>query len=83
MKEMEDFKRPDHNDFRTSEELRKLEWSGIRGNSITTDVECWIKGEIVFSVSKAEMMTNPLIFEQKYADFFGLEHASKQEPIKK
>ncbi len=41
-----DFKRPNHNDFRDSLELRKENFSGVRRNSLTREWEIWILGEI-------------------------------------
>lgn len=42
----EDFKRSNHNDFATSSELRKRQYSGMRMNSIAQELEIWVVGEI-------------------------------------
>ena len=63
--EMEDFKRPNHPDFMTSGELKKMKFNGIRSNSITEDLECWIEGEVVVVSSKLARSINPNDFEQK------------------
>ena len=41
----ENFKRPDHNDFKDSSELRKERFSGVRNNSISHEWEIWVEGE--------------------------------------
>lgn len=41
----EQYKRPDHNDFRSSEELKKLQFTGVRRNSITEEWEIWLLGD--------------------------------------
>ena len=43
---MEDFKRPDHNDFKDFYELTKDKFSGVRHNSISNEIEIWVLGEI-------------------------------------
>ena len=70
-KRLEDFKRPNHPDFMDSSELKKEKWSGIRNNSLTEDLECWIEGEVVVVSSKLARSINPNDFEQKYAEYFG------------
>ena len=69
--EMEDFKRPNHPDFMTSGELRAKKFNGIRSNSLTEDIECWIEGEVVVCSSKLARTINPNDFEEKYAEYFG------------
>lgn len=70
--EMEDFKRPDHNDFSTASELAKKRFNGIRHNSISNDIEMWVMGEVVFSCSETERALAPGIWEKKFKDYFGL-----------
>ena len=79
MAEMEDFKRPNHPDFKDSSELKKDKFNGIRHNSLTDDIECWIEGEVVFFSSKLARSINPNDFEQKYAEYFGFYNAEIQK----
>lgn len=72
---MTDFKRPNHPDFMDSSELKKMKFNGIRSNSVTEDLECWIEGEVVVVSSKLARSINPQDFEQKYADYFGFYNA--------
>ena len=76
--EMEDFKRPEHTDFMTTSELKKAEWSGVRNNSISEEVECWILGEIVFKSTVAEMLLNPNDFDNKYKNHFGFYNVKRE-----
>ena len=41
-----DSKRPDHPDFMDTNELKKREFSGIRYNSLSEQLEIWRDGEI-------------------------------------
>lgn len=69
---MEDFKRPNHPDFLTSSELKEKRWSGIRNNSISNEREVWVNGQCVLSMSNVVCETQPVLWEQKYADVFSL-----------
>ena len=73
--EIEDFKRPNHPDFMTASELKKAGWNGIRTNSVTEDIECWVEGEVVFFSSKLARSINEHDFEEKYAEYFGFHNA--------
>lgn len=42
----ENFKRPDHDSFKTAEELAKAKWTGMRENNLALEYEFWILGEI-------------------------------------
>lgn len=72
---MEDFKRPNHPDFKTGSELRAMRWSGIRQNSITDEREVWVQGQCVMTMSNIVCETNPALWEKKYAEVFDLKHA--------
>lgn len=50
----EGYQRPDHDDFATSAELKKREFTGTRNNSITGNFEFWFFGEVVKEVTQAE-----------------------------
>ncbi len=70
----ENFKRPLHPDFMTTEELKKLPFTGLRQNEIAQQVEFWIVGEIVASVTFAEMRSDPFAvakMQAQYGDFKG------------
>lgn len=70
----EEFKRPDHEDFMTAAELSKARFSGVRHNSISQDMECWVEGEIKFSVSAVERSIDPNAWTRKFQDYFGIHH---------
>lgn len=53
-----DSKRPDHPDFMTAFELKKKEFSGVRTNSISGEVEIWKCGEIAKIVPKEMLDTH-------------------------
>ncbi len=66
----ESFKRPNHPDFMTSSELKKMEWTGVRQNEITREWEFWIVGEIKERVH--ESVATPAKLLQVHLDLFGL-----------
>lgn len=69
----EHFKRSNHTDFASSSELKAMKFNGMRANSITGDAECWIQGEIVWTVTPAEQQINPNAVEEKHREYFGLD----------
>ena len=72
---MEDFQRPSHPDFLDSSELKKMEFSGIRENSITSEVEIWTVGDLRFHMSKALAEQKPEIFAEAYGRIFQIDVA--------
>jgi hypothetical protein len=54
-----DSKRPDHPDFMTQGELKKAEFSGMRYNTLSEEVELWLLGEIKKVVTKNELALDP------------------------
>lgn len=68
----EEFKRPSHYDFMVASELKKEQFSGIRHNSITNDVEIWILGEIRQRISKADLEVNPYLIEDTWTKLFAV-----------
>lgn len=68
----EEFKRPDHNDFLTSTELKKAKFSGVRHNSITDMQEIWILGRLEGSMAMSMVAAFPKKWEELYRDVFGL-----------
>lgn len=69
-KKEEEFKRPDHNDFRTTSELKSLEFSGVRNNSITNEWEIWILGEIK---GRGALKKDTTEFTKAYAIIFAMD----------
>jgi len=65
---MEDFDRPKHNDFATTEELKKDKFSGVRNNSITSCIEIWTVGDIRASVPNDD----PDALSKAFEDIFGM-----------
>ena len=53
-----DSKRPDHPDFMTALELKNHEFSGVRTNSLSGDVEIWKFGEVAKIVRKEMLETH-------------------------
>lgn len=72
MTELNDFNRPNHNDFATSAELRERKFSGIRNNSITHEQELWTCGSVVIAMRYDYMAQNPEAWNKAYANYFGL-----------
>lgn len=69
---IEDFKRPDHPDFMTSAELAKIEFSGIRHNSISGNCEIWKMGNCTKMISKAEVLMDPDAINKAMEEVFAL-----------
>lgn len=68
----ESYKRPDHPDFMTSDELKKRGFSGLRSNSISNNIEIWIDGEVRKTLTYGELAVNPMAMSQAYEEIFGL-----------
>lgn len=66
----ESFKRPDHPDFKTSDELKKMEWTGIRQNNIILAWEFWILGRVERSVSFQEVKNDPKALNKAHVEIF-------------
>lgn len=69
---MEDFRRPNHNDFATASELQERKFSGYRVNSITEDFEIWVMGYLKRKVSKVELTQNPKAINEAFEQVFAL-----------
>lgn len=69
---IEDFKRPDHPDFMTALELAKIEFTGMRHNSLTDDCEIWILGNLERRITREEVKLNPTAISRAYEEVFGL-----------
>ncbi|MGE4259199.1 MAG: hypothetical protein AB7F19_07645 [Candidatus Babeliales bacterium] len=68
----EEFKRPNHNDFRTTKELKDIKFSGTRANSITDTVEFWVLGEIVDTVPGVIARGDPAALRKKHIEVFAM-----------
>lgn len=75
---LEDFKRPNHPDFKTGSELRDMSWSGIRENRITDEREVWVSGRCVMTMSNRVCLTMPEEWNRKYAEVFDLQHVEQK-----
>jgi hypothetical protein len=73
MQEVEDFKRPDHPDFMDASELKKIEWSGYRLNTLTQYAEIWLLGERMADISPAQLRLNPNAVQEAMAEIFGID----------
>lgn len=74
MNEINDFNRPNHNDFATSAELRSRGFTGVRNNSITHEQELWVEGKVVIAMNYIYMLQNPGAWDKAYSEQFGLHH---------
>lgn len=68
--ETEEFKRPDHADFATREELAARKFNGQRINGINKDWELWLHGRVVKVVPESTYCTNPEAIPLAYASVF-------------
>jgi len=69
----QDFQRPNHPDFMSGSELTKIEFSGIRENSITGDVEIWTAGDLRFHMDKKLAEKYPEKFAEAYGRIFQID----------
>jgi hypothetical protein len=76
---MEDFKRPNHNDFATSEELKSRNFTGIRHNSITNEQELWVEGHIKLAMNVELLRRDPQSWHRKYEEIFSLHHVEERK----
>ncbi len=67
-----EFKRPDHNDFATTTELKQRQFTGVRDNSITAKLEFWILGEIRKEVDAADVVKDPGWIQTTFQELFHL-----------
>lgn len=66
----EHFKRPNHPDFLTTEELKKIEFSGVRQNEITREWEFWLVGEIKAVLSEAAVQADNSLLAKTHVEIF-------------
>lgn len=68
----ESYKRSDHADFATSSELKERKFDGWRQNKLMDVVELWVNGEVVRTVTTAELQRDAQACEKVYAEYFKL-----------
>lgn len=69
---MEDFRRPNHADFKTTSELAKEEFTGYRKNSVTGRLEIWMLGNIEKELSDIDFQFNKYALQDAMEQVFGL-----------
>ena len=69
---MAEYKRPNHDDFRTTTELKAAQFSGMRANTITSTYELWVVGVVEREVSFLAVAADPLALTKAHAEFFGI-----------
>jgi hypothetical protein len=77
---MEDFKRPNHPDFKLTDELAKDKFSGFRHNALTDEAEIWIEGEIRARITRADVLRDPMAINKAYEQVFGLPEVFPDTP---
>jgi hypothetical protein len=80
MSKTESFNRPNHTDFMDALELKKIEFSGTRVNSISHDFEVWMKGVIVNRVTSEQLRYNPLAINEAMEETFALDKVMPDTP---
>lgn len=66
----EEFKRSDHNDFATTSELKARKFSGVRMNELAQQNEFWMLGEVLGTVTFAEIRLDPAAMGKKHVEVF-------------
>lgn len=69
----ENFKRPDHPDFRTADEHKKAKFTGIRRNEMGLRWEFWILGEIKKEVTFQEVARDPKALAKAHVELFRMQ----------
>jgi hypothetical protein len=66
----ESFKRPNHPDFMDANELKKIEFTGIRQNNLGLQWEFWILGSIEKTVTFQAVALDPLALTKAHMEIF-------------
>lgn len=74
-------KRSNHPDFMYSSELKKIQFTGIRHNSILDTYEIWTLGDLRASMSRLEAELNPERWEALYSSVFGLDSVKVKKNV--
>lgn len=69
----EDFKRSSHSDFATSSELKERAFSGYRLNTITDELEIWVRGIIQGRVRAPNGRADEDAVQREFNRIFGVE----------
>lgn len=64
--------RPEHNDFATTSELRDREYSGLRYNALTEEVEIWLVGTVAKVIKAPGCRPDPEVLDAAYIEVFGV-----------
>jgi hypothetical protein len=76
----EEYHRSNHTDFCNSKELKDREFSGVRHNSLSNQVEIWIDGDMRGVMSFEMALQYPDRFNRLYADVIGLKEVTSYTP---
>lgn len=68
----EELRRPDHNDYATSAELKERQYSGLRYNTIMEVVEIWLLGSVAKSLPAPGCEPDPQALSDAYEEVFGI-----------
>lgn len=69
----EDFKRSNHEDFATSSELKERSFSGYRMNTITDELEIWVRGILQGRVRAPGGRADEEAVQREFNKIFGVE----------
>jgi hypothetical protein len=62
-----------------SSELKAIEFSGMRHNSLTDYMEIWVDGEVKYEMTLKDFVLFPDKWDKAYADVFGLHNVERIE----
>jgi len=69
----EDFKRSNHEDFATSSELKERQFSGYRMNTLTDELEIWVRGIIQGRVRAPNGQPDDEAVQREFNRIFGVQ----------
>lgn len=69
----EEEKRPNHPDYATAVELKAMGFSGIRYNTLVSEVEIWVEGRMAKSLPAPNMQPEPEQLAKAYREVFGID----------
>jgi hypothetical protein len=65
----------------TSKELEANQWSGVRTNPLTQDLEIWILGQKAKSISSFELSLNSAAFHEALCEIFATNGIEIVDPV--
>jgi len=69
------------NDERTTSDLQKERWSGVRQNAISRQTEIWLQGEIRKRIASVDLEKNPGLLAEAFEELFpGWGHLIQVDP---